>query len=92
MWWCGVGSGCKYYNVLFSPTAPEPVPHCSTTAVYNSSTDELTDIAVSWHQAEVSCIFINVCVQIHNVYTQVMRYLPTLYQWTCKIVARGEHE
>ena len=63
----GVGSSCKY-NVLFSPTVPEAVSHCSTTAVYNGSTDELTNIVVSWSKAEVSleCLIKNsgvpVCV------------------------------
>ena len=47
---CG---GVKY-NVLFSPTVPEAVMYCSTTAVYNGSTDELTDIVVNWSKAEVS--------------------------------------
>ena len=66
----GVGKGCKYY-VWFSPTVPEPVPHCSTTAVYNGSTDELTDIVVSWHQAEVSyeCLimaYLCVCVYMSS--------------------------
>ena len=76
-----MGSGCKY-NVWFSPTVPEPVPHCSTTAVYNGSTDELTNIVVSWSKAEVSleCLIMNsgipvcVCVCV-CVCTWVVVYL-----------------
>lgn len=47
--------------IVISPAVPEAVPHCSTTAVYNGSSDELTDIVVNWHQAEVSheCLVIS---------------------------------
>ena len=42
-------------------TVPPPIPHCSTTAVYNGSSDELTNIVVGWTKAEVSleCLILN---------------------------------
>ena len=46
---------------VISPTVPLPVPHCSTTAVYNGSSNELTNIVVNWSKAEVSleCFIMN---------------------------------
>ena len=46
---------------MISPTVPPPVPHCSTTAVYNGSSNELTNIVVNWFKAEVSleCFIMN---------------------------------
>ena len=63
-------------NVIYlpppsSPTVPPPVPQCSTIAVYNGSSNELANIVVNWHQAEVSSEYLVVGVSSSVVYVYV---------------------
>ena len=62
-----------------SPTVPPPVPHCSTTAVYNGSSNQLTDIVVTWHQAEVSSEYLVMGVSSSVVYVHVSSCVCVLY-------------